>query len=95
MGFFAHKLRGVLIIEVGACVKGARRISLAKPEEVNRKPHETRERKFNYAEGVTEISLGLERSDYPRKAFTKIIFTLKGWRRLFFAGHLFLSAFSA
>jgi len=23
-------------------------------------------REFKYAEGVTEISLGLERSDYPR-----------------------------
>ena len=35
-------------------------------DEVNREPRQIRERKFKYAEGVTEISLGLEQSDYPR-----------------------------
>jgi hypothetical protein len=36
--------------------------------KLNREPRKTRERKFKYAEGVTEISPGLRGTSYPGKS---------------------------
>jgi len=54
-------------MEVRADVKGVQRILPVRPVEVDREPREIRERKFNYAEGVKEISPGLlaQRKSYP------------------------------
>jgi hypothetical protein len=38
----------------------------------NREPRQTRERELKYAEGVKEISLGLEQHDYPGKTTKKL-----------------------
>ena len=68
-----------------ACASGFEAVNFSKPQSVlnemarefteifsNREPYETREYKFKYAEGVKEISPGLERSDYPGKSSHRI-----------------------